>query len=1242
MTTDSGIPLTLQPCILRPLNDLGQPEWRRRVEGLTKCPKCTASWTKIQRGIADFGEDCAHGANSVIEIPPNSEHPATQIIEKIGELPWRTIIDKYRNSADYTDADAEGWWLRPDGADFSSIGIRALKEEGRYEVEVGGLIWQEHVEMATGGNAAKQIRDYIEKGMSTLKRYKGYVFDKYASLLVDISDSNSLQFYHVDGTGKHLMLVLHMSDNSTATHVYGGPARADAPAIVVSWEVSSQHDDEVATQLERLIARSRVVNHDASGLLLHPTTIKDGEVASTQSIPAGTLNVMNGNIIHAGPTRPECPDPNAQRVVLFQTMTRIGNQPYDKNQTWGQLHLLALLTQEVWRGANEIQRQIFIERFDAVVQEYRRIGVPDSSIRHNIDIDVGVVSRTLQYITHVYLADGDVDLSHVMEWDYDAVFVNGDAIVRHYTGSQLNEWGKLRFMGDLSLLGHVREMADTFGLALMFEGAKDQWHEHVEQIMQTNGKTPVSVTDHGSEEDSLGLQQAVQKGVGWEVKADKLAGTPLVKAASKVLDTVCPEGAVTNGQLFGSTPASKRDLVENGLIRDHEKGRKNTGCAGALTPSMSIAWGCKPQPRRICCDHEQWRLCCLYDSQVAAAYPRNADRTTRKIQGDWSLADRRCACGEDDIAVDDYHNWKRRHGLEIATNNTYIRDLAMEKTKHVGGSTVHCDPGDSALGVLVAGRKRITLIDRASSARAIVLADGRLRISARPRGDVRDINAPLHTITVGHGNKGAFLTDELHRDGIIVETFEVEAGSVYYLPAMMFHEFLDMECMESEGASQPHKRPRCSGKGGDKPKQRSTGKGKAADKDNEELPNRHRGGVEDLFSMLLGEGRGRPNHGSVTKGRMVDKDTAIDTEKHAASGRSTGRVLVADDTGTSLKEPGSDDTPVTVKPSTIASRMNNNHEDALRTRYDLVCQHQDEAIVKYSHKHQEGETIGVHKAVALEHLTRGMKVKQSTSRSTSTDTDTIPPVGSTAEWITPKIVLTRHGLTLKDLAITHVEEHPPPGTSWEKTECDPSDHLDGRKCPELCKLVNQAANGGDVATLTKEDLEALGTPTLSYGDVMRVGNNNYMVVFRKADQLRHLERCLDVLDRGQHQRGCTRPKYTRSMAENIFTPRIFTLYSSDLTAADREKVEEYLRSISCLWTPEKVCTSSVQGALLPITDLVPRAQVTRMMASQLVIFVSANDAAVLGPSPPTVLSPSSAVRNMAVLLQCCSPRRRAY
>jgi len=118
----------------------------RKLRRLETCSRCCGSLETI---ASFFSQDekpncrgCSHNAADVALYPADeAEHTqdAMEVLRKIDAFPWATRIEAERHRADATEDNANGWLCtHATKALQHGRGVRRLKEDGRYEIKVGG------------------------------------------------------------------------------------------------------------------------------------------------------------------------------------------------------------------------------------------------------------------------------------------------------------------------------------------------------------------------------------------------------------------------------------------------------------------------------------------------------------------------------------------------------------------------------------------------------------------------------------------------------------------------------------------------------------------------------------------------------------------------------------------------------------------------------------------------------------------------------------------------------------------------------------------------------------------------------------------------------------------------------------------------------------------------------------------------------------------------------------------------
>ena len=63
-------------------------------------------------------------------------------VTSISDMPWAAKIRAALDDKRLSGVDENGWYLYKDKGNILSYGFRNLKEPGRYEVQLGGFLWQ--------------------------------------------------------------------------------------------------------------------------------------------------------------------------------------------------------------------------------------------------------------------------------------------------------------------------------------------------------------------------------------------------------------------------------------------------------------------------------------------------------------------------------------------------------------------------------------------------------------------------------------------------------------------------------------------------------------------------------------------------------------------------------------------------------------------------------------------------------------------------------------------------------------------------------------------------------------------------------------------------------------------------------------------------------------------------------------------------------------------------------------------
>ena len=395
------------------------------------------------------------------------------------------------------------------------------------------------------------------------------------------------------------------------------------------------------------------------------------------------------------------------------------------------------------------------------------------------------------------------------------------------------------------------------------------------------------------------------------------------------------------------------------------------------------------------------------------------------------------------------------------------------------------------------------------------------------RGDARTTNPPLRTIEVGDGDHRQPLTEALAAEGVDMETFDIEGPTFYYIPAMMYHEFID----RSSTKEIP-------------PRSQSAGQHAETGQDT--------GPLHGAGGGASARGRGRPKGG---RGRP---------KRSGSKWKKKGRPLPP--------KPKSTDPPTgigsqsgTIDKEDSLTTSTKDLEAELQSRYRQVCEQSKDPDC----------TAGERVKVCKDTMRRKLQSCVPTG-STATAGNTLPAPGTTVKWGTPEINIHRGG---RDVAmhVVHVEEFTTPGTHWREVR-DRVATLNGEKYKDLrtklaqagtCKLEGTTCSTG--LRLSKEKLESCNVEDIKYTDVIHVAGKFYQPVSSTTGggYRMYLRRCRRNLEQGMLQMGFTHRKDPDSMAECLFTPRVFTVRSSELSRTDLDKIKDYLLW-SGIWSPDEV------------------------------------------------------------------------
>ena len=373
---------------------------------------------------------------------------------------------------------------------------------------------------------------------------------------------------------------------------------------------------------------------------------------------------------------------------------------------------------------------------------------------------------------------------------------------------------------------------------------------------------------------------------------------------------------------------------------------------------------------------------------------------------------------------------------------------------------------------------------------------------------------------------------------------------------MVMHEFIDREVIEAAASEKVRQKAKkqATKKSVKKPgsKKSLSGKGEAS---------------------LSGKGKAATRDDTDWVGSGIDSETSDEEngedETVGGSGQGTGST-----------------------PTTIASQIVARHSGSVTDRFAELCKLDQDS------QYRRGECVLIAKPVGLFKVSECLGIEQDGDNSDTTVS--LPPMGESLAFNTPTIMYRKVSPPVA-MKVIHSEKFATPGTHWVRTKDAVSPHLRGSDCKLLRERIGAAITAGHATLqMSVAVLDSCETPTLKYGDVVAVNGARWKthLVLECAAHLTHLRRGLDVLDRGQYQKGCTREKNTRSIAEGVFVPRVFTFRLSDLSRDEVDGVRRYMASVKCLWTAE---------------------QVDALMACELLIFASPCDATVMGPSENTEL-----------------------
>jgi hypothetical protein len=211
-------------------------------------------------------------------------------------------------------------------------------------------------------------------------------------------------------------------------------------------------------------------------------------------------------------------------------------------------------------------------------------------------------------------------------------------------------------------------------------------------------------------------------------------------------------------------------------------------------------------------------------------------------------------------------------------------------------------------------------------------------------------------------------------EGIPTETFDIGAGTFYYIPAMLLHEFIDRVVSDDKAAS----------------------------------------GTKSQLGGAKGNKRKKqvsPTRG-IHKGKKA-KNTASSEQSEAEGNKRKQQVPPTRDTHIGKKAKnttahGQSETCCTKLPA---------YEQILESRWELVCASQDEwAGAAFRSQYNVGENVGVKKHVMLAKLARVCSGTPYSAQLPGSAYDQLDPPGTNKEWNSPQIQV--HDTRLY---ITHVE-----------------------------------------------------------------------------------------------------------------------------------------------------------------------------------------------------------------------------
>ena len=256
-------------------------------------------------------------------------------------------------------------------------------------------------------------------------------------------------------------------------------------------------------------------------------------------------------------------------------------------------------------------------------------------------------------------------------------------------------------------------------------------------------KKPVTITDPSNAASVITLEQATQGGKGWynefphpsHASTRPLRGNVVRNAiVTDFVEVLCDAGYTSehlteNGLLFGSTSAPDSVIHDRGILPLDNV--ENTDDQQAQT--VSVAWGTVPRPYKLCCDHQHWKLYCLHNKQIEMC--KRGTASASRIEQEWGQLNGKCTCGEE-RKTENFDDGDYLSKRQIENEAKYITTLVTTKSAGIGGSMLHCDVAFGAAGLLIAGRKTVTVIDRAKTSDVTRIASGRVRLWGRARSNI--------------------------------------------------------------------------------------------------------------------------------------------------------------------------------------------------------------------------------------------------------------------------------------------------------------------------------------------------------------------------------------------------------------------------------------------------------------------------------------------------------------------------